>query len=180
MRTDPGAARAPRARWARSVALFAATLLAACSSSAAVSWPGVSFELPPGWEVVEQTSGRLVLADHARTQDERGVLVTFVRAPDTLPDDWRRSVAERQATLETDAPVLIAGDVPATQLILRDVIDGIPLREALLVVPSRGLVIAITPRLLSGEQDGPELLLESLDAVRALLDEVELAPPVLG
>jgi hypothetical protein len=31
-----------------------------------------------------------------------------------------------------------------------------------------------------GDQDGPELLLESLDAVRGLLDEVELAPPVLG
>jgi len=177
MRTDSAAARRPRARRSLPILLLTAVLLAACATSSAVSWPGASFELPDGWEVLEQTPSRLVLADHLREQGERGVLVTFVRAAGTLPDDWRRSVAERGASLEADAPVLLAGDVPATQLILRDVVDGIPLREALLVVPSRGLVIAITPRLAPGDQDGPEVLLASLDAVRAFLDGVRLSAP---
>jgi hypothetical protein len=157
--------------------LLVAGVLTACSGTSGVSWPGVALELPSGWEVLEQSSGRLVLADHLRAEEERGVLVTFVRAPGTLPDDWRRSVAERGADLEADTPILLAGDVPATQLILRDTVDGIPLREALLVIPSRELVIAITPRLLPGDVDGPELLLESLDDVRAFLDTIRLTPP---
>ncbi len=176
MRTDGAATRMQRVRGI-SVLLLAAVLFAACSGSSDVSWPGASFELPDGWEVLEQTPSRLVLADHLRADGERGVLVTFVRAAGTLPDEWRRSVAERGATLETDSPVLIAGDVPATQLILLDVVDGIPVREALLVVASRGLVIAITPRLEPGDQDGPDMLLASLDVVRAFLDGVQLSAP---
>jgi hypothetical protein len=176
MNTDVVATRSPRAR-RLPILLLAAFLLSACSGSSAVSWPGASFELPSGWEVLEQTPSRLVLADHLRIDGERGVLVTFVRAAGTLPNEWRRSVAERGATLETDSPVLIAGDVPATQLILLDVVDGIPLREALLVVPSRGLVIAITPRLEPGDEDGPDVLLASLDGVREFLDGVQLSAP---
>jgi len=155
-------------------------IVAACGGSSEVTWPGLRLQLPEGWEVLEQASDRLVLADHLVEEGERGVLVTFLRVPGTLPDDWRDTVAARGAELESDEGVLISGDIPATQLVLRDTVDGIPVREVLLVVASRGLVIAITPRLQSGELDGPELLLESLDAVRALLDEVELAPPVLG
>jgi hypothetical protein len=155
-------------------------VLAACSGSSEVNWPGVRFQLPDGWEVVGQTSDRLVLADHLVEEGGRGVLVTFLRVPGTLPDDWRDVVAARGAELESDEGVLISGDVPATQLVLRDTVDGIPVREVLLVVASRGLVIAVTPRVRQGETDGPDLLLASLDAVRGLLDEVELAPPVLG
>jgi hypothetical protein len=96
------------------------------------------------------------------------------------PYDWRDTIAARGALLESDEAVMISGDVPATQLVLLDTVDGTPVREVLLVVASRGLVIAVIPRVRAGDQDGPELLLESLDAVRGLLDEVELAPPVLG
>ena len=115
-----------------------------------------------------------MLADHRVDEDERGVTVTFLRVPDAFPDAWRARVAERGAELEGDTPVRIAGDVPATQLVLRDVVDGVPVREVLLVVPSRGLVIAVTPRIVMGEQDGPELLLERLDGVRTVLDGMEL------
>jgi hypothetical protein len=107
------------------------------------------------------------------------VLVTFLRAPGALPDDWRRTVVERGALLESDQAVLIAGDVPATQLILLDDIDGTPFREAILVIPSREIVIAITPRIVAGETDGPELTLQSLDAVRAFLDGIRLGVPVM-
>lgn len=176
MSTSVAAARLSRACRLPTL-LLTAVLIAACSGSSAVSWPGASFELPNGWEVLEETPARLILADHLRAEGERGVLVTFVRAAGTLPNEWRRSVAERGATLEMDLPVLIAGDVPATQLILLDVVNGIPLREALLVVPSRGLVIAITPRLEPGDEDGPDVLLASLDAVREFLDGVRLSAP---
>lgn len=179
MRTDGDTG--PRALWRRGMALLLLPLvLAACTGSSQVSWPGVRFDLPEGWEVLEQTGERLVLADHLAEEGERGVLVTFLRVPGTLPDDWRENVAARGAELESDEAVLISGDVPATQLVLRDTVDGTPVREVLLVVSSRGLVIAVLPRLAPGDQDGPELLLESLDAVRGLLDAVELAPPDLG
>jgi len=171
----------PRARWRRRIAALILPLVAAaCGTSAEVSWPGLRLQLPAGWEVLEQSAERLVLADHLAAEGERGVLVTFLRVPGTLPDDWRGTVADRGAQLESDEAVLISGDVPATQLVLRDTVDGTPIREVILIVASRGLVIAVTPRLQPGQQDGPELLLASLDAVRSLLDEVELAPPVLG
>jgi len=174
---DAGPRTAGR-RWI--AALLLPLVLAACTGSSQVSWPGIRFELPTGWEVLEQTADRLVLADHLAQEGERGVLVTFLRSPGTLPDDWRANIAARGAQIESDEGVLIAGDVPATQFVLRDTVDGTPVREVLLVVASRGLVIAVLPRLSPGDLDGPELLLESLDAVRGLLDEVELAPPDLG
>ena len=174
--------RRPRVRRLRQllVALLAPALLVACSGPERVDWPGARFTLPDGWEVVAEEQQRLVVADHLTAEQDRGVLVTFVRVPGTLPDDWRQRVAERGALLESDSGILIAGDVPATQLVLLDEIDGTPVREVLLVVASRGLVISITPRVAPGEQDGPRVLLDGLDAVRDLLDTIELAPATFG
>jgi len=161
------------------VLLLVPALLVACGGPERVEWPGVRFDLPEGWEVITSTADRLVVADHLADEGERGVLVTFLRAPGTVPDEWRRRIADRGATIESDAGVLIAGDVPATQLVLLDVVDGTPVREVVLVVASRGLVIAITPRVQPGEQDGPRVLLDGLDGVRALLDTIELPAPAL-
>jgi hypothetical protein len=172
------AMRRRRTALARALVLGTVLLLAtACGTSSELRWASVRAELPVGWEVVRSTDAQLVLADHVAQDGGRGVLITFLRAPGTLPDDWRRTVTERGALLESDEAVLVAGDVPATQLILRDTVDGIPLREALLVIPSREIVVAITPRLTAGDTDGPDLLLESLDAVRAFLDGIQLAVP---
>ena len=181
MTTDPRARAIPRRRLRpRALLAVAAMLAVACSGPERVEWPGARFDVPAGWEIVSQEPERLVLADHLAAEEERGVLITFLRVPGTLPDDWRTRVAERGATLESDEGVLIAGDVPATQLILRDEVNGTPVREAILVVASRGLVIAISPRVAPGDEDGPELLLESLDGVRAVLDGIELALPAVG
>lgn len=180
MRTER-AARPSQRPLRRALSLLIVPLvLAACSGSAGVEWPGMRFSLPVGWEVIEERPDRLVLADHLADEGERGVLVTFVRVPGTLPDDWRQRIAERGALLESDEGVLIAGDIPATQFVLLDGLDGTPVREAILVVASRGLVISVAPRVDAGDEDGRELLLESLDGVRALLDVIELAPPALG
>jgi hypothetical protein len=155
-------------------------IAAACGDSSELRWAGVRAELPAGWEVVASSERQLILADHVAADGGRGVLITFLRAPGTLPDDWRGTVEDRGALLESDEAVLLAGDVPATQLILLDDVDGTRIREALLVIPSRGLVIAITPRVEIGETDGPELLLESLDAVRAFLDGIQLTIGLSG
>jgi len=160
-------------------ALLLPALLAGCGGSDAVEWPGVRIDLPAGWEVLDVAPQRLVLADHLSTEGERGVTITFLRAPGVLPDTWRATVAERGALLESDEAVRIAGDVPATQLVLLDTVQGTQVRETLLVVPSRELVIAITPRVVLGDTDGPDLLLGSLDEVRAFLDGIELAVPGL-
>ncbi len=154
------------------------TLVAACGTSSELRWASVRAELPAGWELLASSDTQLILADHVVADGGRGVLVTFLRSPGTLPDDWRGAVADRGALLESDEAVLVAGDVPATQLILLDDIDGTRVREAVLVIPSRGLVVAITPRLEAGDTDGPELLLESLDAVRSFLDGIQLAIPL--
>jgi hypothetical protein len=185
LQIDPVGARSVgpvggRRRASGIIGIVLALTLAACGGTEQVDWPGVRFPLPVGWEVLEQSTSRLIVADHLAAEGARGVIVTFLRSPETLPDDWRRAVAERGALLESDESVQVAGDVPATQLILRDTVDGIPVREALLVVPSRGLVIAITPRVSAGETDGPDLLLASLDAVREVLDAVSLTPPRAG
>jgi hypothetical protein len=180
MRTDRAARRSQRPLRRTLALLLVPVLLAACSSSPRVDWPGLRLDLPAGWEIIEQRPDRLVLADHLVEEGERGVLVTFLRVPGTLPDDWRARIAERGALLESDEGVRIAGDVPATQLVLLDGLDGTPVREAILVVASRELVIAIAPRVAPGDRDGPELLLESLDEVRAVLDGIDLAPPALG
>ncbi len=163
-----------RRRAAAAVAALVALTLTACGGSDVVDWDVVRMDVPVGWEVLAEERDRLVLADHLVTEGERGVTVTFLRVPDALPDAWRARVAERGAELETDVGIRIAGDVPATQLVLRDVVDGVPVREVLMIVPSRGLVIAITPRIVMGETDGPELLLERLDGVRTVLDRLEL------
>lgn len=155
-------------------AALVAAVLTGCSGVERVEWPGARFVLPDGWEVVSEDRQRLVLADHETTTQDRGVLVTFFRVPGTVPADWRQRIAERGALLESDAGILIAGDVPATQLVLLDEIDGTPFREVLLVVASRELVISITPRVPPGDQTGPSVLLEGLDAVRELLDDIEL------
>jgi len=156
------------------VTTLVAAAVAACGTDASVAWDVVRLELPDGWELVALERDRLVLADHVAAEVDRGVLVTFLRTSDVAPDVWRERVAARGAELESDTGVRIAGDVPATQLVLLDVVDGVRLREVLLVVPSRGLVIAVTPRTAPGEQEGPELLLERLDAVRTVLDGMEL------
>ena len=166
--TEPGRGRRALA------AAAAAVVLAGCGGPEAVAWDVVRLDVPATWQVLGEEADRLVLADHRVDEDQRGVTVTFLRVPDAFPDAWRARVAERGAELEGDTPVRIAGDVPATQLVLRDVVDGVPVREVLLVVPSRGLVIAVTPRIVMGEQDGPELLLERLDGVRTVLDGMEL------
>lgn len=160
--------------------LLVPVLLSACGGPERVDWPGLRFELPAGWERIADGTDRLVLADHLAADGERGVLVTFVRVPGTLPDDWRQRIAERGALLESDEGIMIAGDIPATQLVLLDDPGGTPVREVILVVASRGLVISVAPRVVAGDQDGPELLLASLDGVRDLLDGIELAPPALG
>jgi len=180
MRTD---LRPPTGVWPlrRALALLLVPiLLVACGGPERIDWPGARFELPAGWELLSSDADRLVLADHLTVEGERGVTVTFLRVPGTLPSQWRERVADRGATLESDSAILIAGDVPATQLVLLDEVDGTPIREVLLVVASRGLVIAITPRVAPGDQDGPEVLLDSLDGVRTLLDAIELAPPAFG
>jgi len=180
MRTD----RRPRHRARHLVrplaVLLASAILAACGGPERVEWPGARIDLPEGWEIVASEPDRLVLADHLAAEGERGVRVTFLRVPGTLPDDWRQRVAERGAELESDSGILIAGDVPATQLVLLDEVDGTPIREVILVVASRGLVIAITPDVRPGEQDGPRVLLDSLDGVRDLLDTIELTAPAFG
>jgi len=161
------------------VAMLFPVLLAGCGGSDAVEWPGLRMELPAGWEVLDVVPQRLVLADHLAAEGERGVTITFLRSPGVLPDAWRATVAERGALLESDEAVRIAGDVPATQLVLLDTVQGTQVRETLLVVPSRELVIAITPRVVPGDTDGPYLLLGALDEVRAFLDGIELAVPGL-
>jgi len=180
MRTDRSAVPSRRPLRRPIALLLAAMLIAGCGGSDRLEWPGMRLTLPDGWALIEQTPDRLILADHLAEDGGRGVHVTFLRSPGVLPDAWRERVSQRGALLESDEGVRIAGDVPATQLVLLDDYDGTPVREVILIVASRGLVIGIAPQVVPGDQDGPDLLLASLDDVRALLDIIELAPPILG
>jgi len=162
------------------ILLLLTFLASACSASDEIQWNAVRLQLPDGWEFLASSDEQLVLADHVAGLGERGVVVSFVRAPQTLPDIWRDAVVTEGAIIETDQQVLIAGDVPATQLVVRSQRDGMDVREVLFVVASRELVILVRPMLEPGDTDGPELLLDSFDGVRALLDQLELSTPRFG
>jgi hypothetical protein len=179
-RSRAGAARRRLGPRLLSIILTVTVVAAGCSGGDDLQWDGVRLRLPDGWELLATSDERLDLADHVAELGERGVSVSFIPAPQTLPDDWRSAVVAQGATIETDQQVFVAGDVPATQLVIRTQRDGFDVREVLFVVPSRELVILVRPRLAPGDTDGPELLLDSLDGVRALLDQLELATPRRG
>ena len=162
-------------------ALLAAT---ACGGPpSAVEWRNVVLPVPEGWVVVEVADERVRLAS---VSVEEGVpadglvVLSVVFDPSALPDGVRSSTLARGAIIESDAPIVVGDEVPATRLVVLDPTQSPPTRELVVLIPSRGLVATGAVVVGSDVRDPAARLLEDLDLLLGVLVEASYGPPVLG
>ena len=161
-----------------------ALLLVACGGDpSSVTWRNVTFEVPEGWHVFEETDTRLSLLNQPfspeviRSPDdvpgEDVVAIFFTDEPATVPDDWRRYTEQQDATLEEDEAIILGDGVPAPRFVFDYATGGIPLREMVVVIPSRHIVALAQPVPRLGQQDGPEVFLEHRGSFEEILKSAE-------
>ena len=156
----------------------------------AVEWRNVTVPLPDGWYLFEEADTRLSISnqdigpealreDTTPDTDEPVVAMFFTYEPTTLPDDWRRYVDEQDATLEVDDRLELDGEVPATRLVFSYVTDDVPLREMVVVIPSRSIVVLSQPVPSVGDTTGPDVFLDHVETFMQVLDNASFGAPVL-
>lgn len=160
-----------------------AVLATACSGGdgGEVSWRGVNVALPQGWIVFEEGPQYLSVADGAAGEEagdpgDREAAAFFSHEPGTLPDDWRQFVVDVEGELEVDRDIEIDG-LPATQLVFRHASNGVPIREMIVLVPSRKIVILMQPLVAKGQEDGPQQFDAHLAEFEALLSGITFGAP---
>jgi hypothetical protein len=144
--------------------------------------------VPEGWYVFEETDTRLSLSnaeigpEAIRSADDvpEGdvVAIFFTYEPGATPDDWRRYTEQQDATLEVDEAIQLGDGVPATRLVFDYVTGTIPLREMVVVIPSRHIVALAQPVPRLGQQDGPEVFLDYRDTFDEILESATFGPPL--
>lgn len=145
------------------------------------SWRDLEVTLPAGWSVFEDEPTRFSVADGTLGDEgDRGTAQAaafFTHEPGSRPDDWRELVdGPLEGTLERDESLQLGG-APATRLVFRHESNGLPMREMVVLVPSRELVILMQPIVLRGETDGPEVFDAHLAEFDALLSSVRFGAP---
>jgi hypothetical protein len=172
--------------------LMVAATIGGCSDGnqpSAVEWRNVTVRLPDGWYVFEEADTRLSISNQdigpeamregVQEPEEPVVAMFFTYEPTTLPDDWRRYVEEQDATLEVDDRLELDGEVPASRLVFSYVTDGVPLREMVVVIPSRSIVVLAQPVPAVGDTSGPEVFLDNVDTFMQVLEAASFGAPVL-
>lgn len=172
--------------------LLVAATVAGCdrgNQPSAVEWRNVTVQLPDDWYVFEEADTRLSISNQdigpeatredAQPRDEPVVAMFFTYEPTTLPDDWRRYVEEQDATLEVDDRLELQGEVPASRLVFSYVTDGVPLREMVVVIPSRSIVVLAQPVPAVGDTSGPEVFLANVETFMQVLEDASFGAPVL-
>lgn len=162
--------------------LVALLLLTACSDGPVREWRDLELTLPDGWMVFEDSPTGFSIADgelgeEAGDRGEREAAAFLTYEPATVPDDWRAFVVDVGGELETDQAIEVGG-LPATQLIFSHASNGVPLREMVVLVPSRGIVMLMQPLVVQGQTDGPEEFTAHLPEFQALVDSIEFGAPV--
>ncbi|MBW3620829.1 MAG: hypothetical protein KY461_11330 [Actinobacteria bacterium] len=145
------------------------------------SWRDLEVTLPEGWSVFEDEGTRFSVADGTLGDDgDRGTAEAaafFTHEPGSGPDAWRELVdGALDGTLERDERLQVGG-VPATRLVFSHESNGLPLREMVVLVPSRELVILMQPIVLRGERDGPQVFDAHLAEFDALLSSLRFGAP---
>jgi hypothetical protein len=156
----------------------------------AVEWRNVTVRLPDDWYVFEEADTRLSISNEdigpeamregAPEVDEPVVAMFFTYEPTTSPDEWRSYVEEQDATLEVDDRLELDGEVPATRFVFSYVTDGVPLREMVVVIPSRSIVVLAQPVPAVGDTSGPDVFLAYVETFMQVLEEASFGAPVLG
>jgi hypothetical protein len=163
-------------------------VLAGCGGDpSSVTWRNISFDVPEGWYVFEETDTRLSLSNADigpeairsadDVPDEDIVAIFFTYEPGATPDDWRRYTEQQEATLEADEAIQLGDGVPATRLVFDYATGDIPLREMVVVIPSRHVVALAQPVPRVGQQDGPEVFLEYRETFDEILESATFGPP---
>jgi hypothetical protein len=185
--------RLPRRLVVLVVLLSFAVLASACGSSSqpsSVTWRNVELDLPDGWYLFEEESDRLSISNQdigigevvgtpADWPDGEVVAMFFTYEPNTLPSDWRDLLGRLDAEVETDAGLVLEGDVPATQLIYRYETEGVLTREMVVVIPSRSIVLLAQPVPGPGDTDVSEVFLRHLDDMMGVLESATFGAPLL-
>lgn len=136
-----------------------------------VRWRELTLDVPDGWVVAERDDQKLSIAnaDFGPGQaEELEAAVFLTHEPGASIDAWRGLVAEREGRVESDRPIEVGG-VPANRLIFRHDANGTPVREMVVVVPSRDLVMLFQPVVLRGSVEGPATFERYRDAFEGVL-----------
>jgi len=171
--------------------LVVTAMSAACSPGqpSEVTWRNITFQVPDGWHVFEEEQTRLSLANADigpeairsadDVPDEDLVAIFFTFEPTTQPADWREYTEAQGATVEVDEAIQLGDGVPATRIQFDYVTGGIPLREMVVLIPSRGVVALAQPVPRPGQQDGPEVFLEFREVFDEILESASFGPPLM-
>lgn len=184
----------------RSIVLLLIALslvLTACGGGnqpSSVTWRNVTLQMPDGWYVFEEEETRLSISNaDIGPEAMRGVdpdndevelptdvvAMFFTFEAQASPADWRAYAEQQDATVESDEQIVIGEDVPATRIVMNYVTDDVPLREMVVVIPSRRIVVLAQPVPRAGQQDGPEVFLEYVDTFIEVLDTAQFGAPVM-
>ena len=173
--------------------LVLAVGLAACGDGgnqpSSVTWRNVTFQLPDGWYLFEEEDTRLSISNQdigpppgGEQQRDRPdgdvVAMFFTYEPDTVPEDWRRFVEQQDATLESDVQIVLDREIPATRLVFSNVTNGIPTREMVVVIPSRGIVLLAQPVPAPTDTDAPQIFLDYIETFLEVVETAEFGAPV--
>lgn len=160
----------------------AALALHACAAGPVREWRDLEVTMPPGWSVGNETSDAIYLADGEMTGDpedpdilEVGVQLSF--EPRTTVADWRDFVQSRDGTIEEDERIAVDG-LPAHRLVFSYVTGATPMREMVVLVPSRGVVMLFQPAPLAGELDGQERFVQRRDEFEQILASIQFGAPM--
>lgn len=164
--------------------LTVALLLAACGGDGGPvrDWRDLTLTLPDGWSVEAEGETFLNLADGELGEEPgdvgtREVAAYLTHEPTTIPQDWRTFVEEVEGTLESDEAISVGG-APATKLVFSHASNGVPVREMVVVIPSRGIVMLMQPVVTQGQTDGPEVFVRHREEFELLLSSIRFGAPV--
>ena len=183
----------------RSIFLLLAALsllFVACGGGnqpSSVTWRNVTLPMPDGWYVFEDEDTRLSISnadigpEAMRTTQEDPdvesrtdvVAMFFTFEPATQPEDWRQFVEQQEGTMHDDESVVLGEETPATQFVFEHVSGGIPLRELVAVIPSRGVVVLAQPVPSQGQVDGPEVFSDYRATFEQVLETLSFGPPLM-
>lgn len=146
--------------------------LTACApDDGRVEWRDLSLEVPDGWVVAERDDRKLSLANTEfgpDRADELEAAVFLSHEPDGSIDRWRELADDRGGEIETDGTLELDGE-PASRLVFSHDANGTLLREMVVIVPSRDIVMLFQPVVLRGSEDGPATFERHRDRFEQLL-----------
>lgn len=101
----------------------------------------------------------------------------FTHEPRSTPDDWRELIdGTLDGELEVDRSEQIGG-LPATRLVFSHESNGVPMREMVVLIPSREIVVLLQPIVTRGQTDGPAVFDAHLEEFEAVLSSLRFGAP---